>query len=249
MGERSLAGPRATRKGGWRAPHARRLAAALAMCLGAGTGMAQFQAVPGQEYREVVDPKRPVSGHAVVGLSLVGGAPGRQLHVYLAEAVQPGTPLRIELDSPDGRFHGSGLFDGSAPGGAWVPVTLLPEGQPTRRPADLADDELAVSVRTVGADGRSPARPLVASWATPDPRSATLRLHVNSRRATMQVLGRAGGERRACRKVRSASTVRFDTVCEIPVAELEALGEGRHRLTLLRRDGFASEPMPVEVRL
>jgi hypothetical protein len=214
-----------------------------------GPCAAQFQAVPGQEYREVVDPKRPVSGHAIVGLSLVGGAPGRLLNVYLAEPVRPGTPLRVELDSPDGRFHGSGLFDGSAPGGAWVPVTLLPDDQPTRRPADLADDELAVSVRTVDADGRHPARSLVASWATPDPRSATLRLHVNSRRATMQVRGRAGGERRACRKVRSASTVRFDTVCEIPVAELEPLGDGRHRLTLLRRDGFASEPMQVEVRL
>ena len=169
--------------------------AVLALLLAlAGPCAAQFQAVPGQEYRETVNPTRPVSGHAVVGLSLVGGAPGRQLNVFLAEAVRSGTPLRVELDSPDGRFHGSGLFDGSAPGGAWVTVTLLPDGRPTQRPPDLPDDELAVSVRTVSADGTTVLRPLLASWAQPDQRTGTLRLHVNSRRAKTQVRGGSGSD-------------------------------------------------------
>lgn len=215
----------------------------------AGPCAAQFQAVPGQEYREVINPKRQVSGHAVVGISLVGGAPGRQLNVYLAEPARSGAPLRIELDSPDGRFYGTGLFDGSAPGGAWVTLTLLPDDRPTRRPPDLPVDELAVSARTVAADGETTARPLLASWAQPDPRTGTLRLQVNSRRAKMQVRGRSGGEARPCRRVRSASTVRFDTVCELPVAELEAVDGGLRRLTLLRRDGFATEPLVVELRL
>lgn len=215
----------------------------------AGPCMAQFVAVPGQEYREVVNPTRPVSGHAVVGLSLAGGTPGRQLNVYLAEAVQRGTPLRVELDSPDGRFHGSGLFDGAAPAGSWVAVTLLPDGQPSQRPQGLPAEELAVSVRSVSSDGTTVLRPLLASWAQSDPRAGTLRLQVNSRRAKMQVRGRAGSDVRACKPVRSASTVRFDTVCEMPVSELEVLEGGVHRLTLLRRDGFAVEPLQVEVRL
>lgn len=209
----------------------------------AGLAAAQFLPVPGQEYQEVVNPKRPVSGHAVVGASLVGGQPGTLLHVFVPRGeAAVGGPLRVELDSPDGRFHGSGLFDGSGTPGRWVPIELLPQGRRSQRPADLADADLAVMVR---ARSGGQARPLLASWGTPDLQEATLRLHVNSRRARISVQ-RPGGGSIACRPVQSASIVRYDTVCEIPVSALGPLAPGRQSVTLVRQAGFENEPIRYE---
>ncbi len=210
---------------------------------------AQFTEVPGHGYREVVDPKRPVSGAMVVGVSLAGGAPGRQLNVLLAEPVQRGQ-LRVEIDTPDGRFHGSGLFLGSA-GTGWVTLNLLPEDRRSQRPSEVPVDELAVAVRLVSAEGTTALRPLLASWGRPDVAAGqgTVRLHVNSRRAEVQVRGRPGTEARKCRKVTQVSVIRFDAICEIEVNQMEVLDGGQRRATLLRRDGFSTESQVVELRL
>lgn len=221
-----------------------RIVVLMACLVGAGPAMAQFRAVPGQEYQEVINPKHAVAGHSVVGVSFVGGSPGRRLHVLLPAATSgSAATLRVELDSPDGRFHGSGLFNGGGAPGSWVAIDLLPEGQPSRRPADLAESDLAVLVRNMA--GGAP-RPLLASWGTPDPRDATVRLHVNSRRAKISVQ-RAGGGTQPCRRVQSASTVRFDTVCDIPVAALGPAVQGRYRVNLIRSDGFDNEPIVYDL--
>lgn len=226
-------------------PVARWIVILMAGLVGAGSALAQFRAVPGQEYQEVVNPKHAVSGHAVVGVSFVGGSPGRRLHVLLpAGAAGSAATLRVELDSPDGRFHGSGLFDGAGPPGTWVAIDLLPEGKESRRPADLAESDLAVLVRSMA--GGAP-RPLLASWGMPDPRDATVRLHVNSRRAKISVQRAGGGGSLPCRRVQSASTVRFDTVCDIPVAALGPAVQGRYRVNLIRSDGFDNEPIVYDL--
>lgn len=214
--------------------------------------LAQFQPVQGQEYREVMHPKHPVSGHAVVGLSVIGGAPARRLQVYLPQAWKaPAGPvsLRVDLDTPDGRLHGTGLFSGSVRGSGWQEIQLLPDQAALQRPADLDSEELALAVRVMADGGRGTPQLLLAGWAQADLQQATLRLHINSRRASMQVQGRSGGERRACRKVKSSSSMRFDSVCELPVAELERLDDGRHQLRLLRRDGFSTETTIVPLWL
>ncbi|WP_295636528.1 hypothetical protein [uncultured Methylibium sp.] len=210
---------------------------------------AQFTEVPGHGYREVVNPKRPVGGAMVVGVSLAGGAPGRQLNVLLSERVQGGQ-LRVEIDTPDGRFHGSGLFLGSAETG-WVTLNLLPEDRRSQRPAEVPVDELAIAVRLVSAEGTLALRPLLASWGRPDVAGGqgTVRLHVNSRRAEVQIRGRPGTEAARCRKVTQASVVRFDAICEIDVSQMEVLDGGQRRATLLRRDGFSTESQVVELRL
>jgi hypothetical protein len=43
--------------------------------------------------------------------------------------------------------------------------------------------------------------------------------------------------------------VRFDTICEILVSDLAGGGGQPRSLTLLRRDGFSTEPLTVEVRM
>lgn len=224
---------------------ATRIVVLVACIAGAGPVTAQFRAVPGQEYQEAINPKHAVTGQTVVGVSFVGGTPGRRLHVLLPAGGAGGAAtLRVELDSPDGRFHGSGAFDGGGAPGSWVPIDLLPEGQPSRRPADLVESDLAVLVRSMS--GGAP-RPLLASWGTPDPRDATVRLHVNSRRARMAVQRTIGGGTLPCRRVQSASTVRFDTVCEIPVAALGPAVQGRYRVNLIRSDGFDNEKITYDL--
>jgi hypothetical protein len=207
----------------------------------------QFQAVPKHEYREVIDPKRPVSGHSVVGMSLVGGTYGRTLNVYIAEPIEK-VELRVDVESPDGRLHGTALFRGSANKADWYGLTLMDEDPSRKGPDDARYGELALAVRVVSAGGKAlPPTLLPASWEQPPPRGQTLlQLQVNSRRAEMFVRGR--GDTRKCRRAASASWVRFDAICEMPIDDL-VVKDGRHSLTLLRRDGFAIEPLTVEVRI
>jgi hypothetical protein len=213
---------------------------ALGLTLLAGPVLAQFSAVPGQGYREVIAPKHPVSGALVVGVQLDGGSYGSTLHVRLPEAVPADTALRVEIDSPDGRFHGSGLFRGGVDAAQWVPLALLPATQASQRPADVRADELAVSVRQLSAQGVVVQRPLLASWLPPPAADALgrqrLRLLVNSRRGQIQVRGRADTAVHRCARVQSASTLRFDTVCTLPLAELEVVDAGLYRVTVTRRD-------------
>jgi hypothetical protein len=226
---------------------------ALALTLAAGAAQAQFAPVPGQGYREVIAPKRPVSGALVVGVQLDGGGYGPVLHVRLPEAVPADTALRVEIDSPDGSFHGAGLFRGGVDAPRWVPLALLPSAQASQRPSSVAPEELAVSVRQLSAEGVAVQRPLLASWQPPPTADALpqqrLKLMVNSRRGQIQVRGRGDAPLHRCERVQSASTLRFDTVCTLPVAELEVVDAGLYRVTVLRRDGFASESTRLELRL
>ncbi|NWG73965.1 MAG: hypothetical protein HXY24_05070 [Rubrivivax sp.] len=224
----------------------------LVLALGLASASAQFAPVPDRGYRESVDAKRPVSGHAIVGMSVRGGAPGDTLYVYTPMALVDGTMLRIDLETPDGRFHGSGLYSGRAGAQAWTKVALLPAGSRPRAPADVPADQIALQVRIVSADAPMAQQSLLATWIDPATQSdpVVLRLHVNSRRA-QQMLVRVRDSQPAtpCQRLSSPSTVRYDTICEVPLADIGASGSGLHRLVLLRRDGFATESLPFELRL
>ncbi len=229
----------------------------------AGSAGAQFRPLSGHEYREVMNPKHMVSGHLVVGLSLVDkqrATPledvqlsSRKISIYVAEGLKADEQIRVDLDSPDGRFHGTGVWQLEAPvdGGRWVELTLLQGKDPPQRPR-LQGGHLAVSVRIIEPGKSAAPRLVLASLVPPDELAAhndqrELWLQINARRAQMEVRGASGHKPLRCERVASASAVRFDTLCKIAVAQLEK-GDGNHyKLTLLRRDGFAVQPYTVEL--
>ncbi len=217
------------------------------LLLFSAAAQSQFTEMPGHPYREVVDRRLPTSGEAsVIGMSLVGGDYGRELHVFLADPL-PSAQLRVDVETPDGSFHGTGLFSGSTSVPGWVTLTLLSKERVSQKPAGLRPEEVAVAVRLVAAPGTVP-RLLLAAWKRADPSSAVLRVQVNSRRARTFVRGSASAQPAECQRVQSASRRLFDFVCDIRVADLDVIG-GKRRLTLLRSDGFAVEPQHVDVAL
>lgn len=247
--------------GAWRAvvPGALSLAALHAP---AWAQQALFKVVSGHEYREVIDPKHPVSGHTVVGTSLVAaGAPlkarqlrGDTLWFYVTQPLQPNDHIRVDLDSPDGRFHGTGMWQLERPveAGKWVHLPLPIKKGELRRP-ELPEGHLAVSVRVFAGGQSASPRTLAAVLDTQDKDAPSLEnkeiwLQVNARRAQMMVRGKAGESARKCEPVASASVVRFDTLCKIAASQVDGT-HGRYRLTLLRRDGFSYTPETVELEM
>lgn len=239
-------------------------ALAAAVCAPAASIAQQtlFKPVSGHEYREVIDPKHPVSGHTVVGAVLMtGGVPlkerqlrGNTLWFYVAQPLKPSDHIRVDLDSPDGRFHGTGMWQPVQPteAGRWVHLPLPVKQGELRRP-ELPEGHLAVSVRVfAGGQSASPRR-LAAVLDTQDKDAPSLQnkeiwLQVNARRAQMIVRGKAGASAVKCEPVASASLVRFDTLCKIPASHVDNV-QGRYRLTLLRRDGFSYTPETVELEM
>jgi len=181
---------------------------------------------------------------------------------YPAQPLQKGDSIRVDLDSPDGRFHGTGMWEvrSPLPAGRWQPLPLPLQENELRRP-ELPEGHLAVSVR-VFADGKSAAPRLLAAVLTkigkdrdknkdmePALRGREVWLQINARRAQMLVRGKPGESPKTCEPVASASVVRFDTLCKIDAAQMERTAEGRYRFTLLRRDGFAFQPEQVELEM
>ena len=183
---------------------------------------AEFQPVKDREYREYVNPSNPVAGKAVVGAVVLAAAPDsarqNQLSVFLPKPLAG--QLHLEISSADGRFRG--------------------EGASNQRPADAS--VLAVSV----SDGTG-ASVFVSNWgATPagaqPPLTQTLRLFVNSRRGEMYWSNGASPSQR-CTSLGATAAVRFDSVCDVPLAQLGKDGSVR----LIRRDGFDTETQTFTV--
>jgi hypothetical protein len=240
------------------------MALAAALHPPASAQQSLFKVVSGHEYREVIDPKHPVSGHTVVGASLVAaaGAPlrtrqlrGTTLWFYVTQPLQANDQVRVDLDSPDGRFHGTGMWQLEKPvqANTWVLLPLPLKPGELRRP-ELPEGHLAVSVRVFAAGQSASPRPFAAvldvqDMEAPAQGDTEIWLQVNARRAQMMVRGSAGASARKCEPVASASVVRFDTLCKIATSQLERTPQGRYRLTLLRRDGFSYTPESVELEM
>lgn len=219
---------------------------------------AQFKPLSGHEYREFIDPKRQVSGHMIVGMSLVDKGierdledlqfDSRRLSVNLA-GLPAGSHIRVDLESPDGRFHGTGMWQIEVAGTGWHTLTLLDKGD-LRRPR-LRSGYLAISVQAFPGGPSGPPRAILASLL---PRqnleaadeSRELWIQVNGRRGKVLVQG-GKGTAQPCERVTSASVVRFDTLCKIRVSQLPHNGNA-YVVTLERRDGFARDPQDIEVR-
>jgi hypothetical protein len=230
---------------------------ALSALLLPGAAAAQFKPLSGHEYRETIDPRRKVSGHMVVGVSLVDARiehdledlqfDSRQLRVNLA-GLPAGSQIRVDLESPDGRFHGTGMWQLESPGGGWQTLTLLDKGEP-RRPR-LPRGHLAISVLAFEASKGASPRVVLASLLPQEDLKGTdesraLWIQVNGRRGKVVVLGEGGAV--PCEPVASASVVRFDTVCKIRVSQLRRKGQA-YVVKLQRRDGFARDTQDIEVR-
>lgn len=228
---------------------------ALGLLLPHATALAQFKPLSGHEYREVNDPKRQVSGQMVVGMSVVDRAQvqqleatqreSRTLRVNLPKDLPASARIRVDLDSPDGKFHGTGVWQLERAEAGWAELTLLEKGQPQR--PRLGSGHLAVSVQAFGPDPAASPRTLLASLAPQDSLKGDtgtreLWLQVNSRRGQIMVKG--SGAAQKCERVDSPSVVRFDTLCKIALSEV-AGADNRIALKLIRRDGFASEAKDV----
>ena len=218
----------------------RTLLCGLALFVSAAPGLAQFRAVPGREYREFINPVNPVRGEAVVGLSVPPAESALQaavVHVYIPQPFSG--EIRLETATADGRFRGEGVFSGSTKGKEWVPLTLR-EGNvkgPTQRPTN--PDQLSVAARGPGG------ALYVVQWGDPAPagRGERLRLYVNSRRADMFV--RAGSKVVRCAPLAVPQPVRFDTVCDLLMADVPESGQ----IVLIRRDQFDEQTQPVKLSL
>jgi hypothetical protein len=217
-----------------------RLASCLTLafiCTGA-MAASQFQPVKDREYREYVNPNNPVAGKAVVGAVVLAAAPDvtkqNQLSVFIPKAMSG--QLHLEISSADGRFRGEGTYQGNSQGNEWVtlPLTSATDNQ---RPADAS--ALAVSV----SDGSS-ASIYVTNWGAPPggTQAQTLRVFVNSRRGEMYWSAGSGAAQR-CASLGAAVPVRFDSVCDVPLAQL-AKGAS---LRLVRRDGFDTESQTLTI--
>jgi hypothetical protein len=205
-----------------------------------------FTPVTGQEYREVIDPPTQVQGQAVVGTALVGvqSQVGAQSLYARAKTSFIGQ-VRVSLTTADGRLRGDGAFQGEAREGEWIELELKPKDGKRLRPNPLAPERVAVSVRYVE-NGSSVEQPMVAAWEVPSATAtaATLRLYVNSRRAPEMLVAVKGRPPEMCRRAPDKSTVRFDMLCELPLASVVG---SKGRLTLVRRDGFEELEQPVVV--
>ncbi len=219
---------------------------AALLVAGAACG-AEFKPLPGHEYREFVNPPTPVSGVSVVGATLlsgVGPAASDELWVYLRQPFNG--QLNLEIVSADGRFLGRGAFVGSSQGGEWVALNLVPGGERASRPPDPEQETVAVSAQAGKGDAV-----LVASWGVPPSplNQQQVRLFVNSRSRQAQVSLRVDPDPRAprvkCKQLPGGTTVRFDTVCTVRIADLP---EDR-RITLVRRDGLQVETQVVTLDL
>ena len=219
---------------------------ALTTGLAAGlTWAAEFTPLAGHEYHEYYDPPTPVSGIAVVGATLLTGegpATTDDLWVYFKEPFDG--QLDLEVVSADGRFLGRGAFVGSTGSEEWVALSLAPSGKRKPRPADDAQETLAVSAHNGSRDTL-----LVTAWGLrpDDMQQRKVRLYVNSRRAQTGL--RVNPDPKVplikCERLAAANSVRFDTVCTFPVADLPA----DRKITLVRRDGLQTESQTVTLDL
>ncbi len=215
---------------------------------------ASFQAVPGSSYREVVNPKLSVSGQMVVGL--VVGTIGYHSRLWARVPPLPAnSDLRIEVDSPDGRFHGSGLYQGTSDRPAWAELRLLAPGTGSQFPSSMTKDETAALAELPPAGGR-PRRLLLVSWEEPEPagkpgwKDKQLHIMVNSRRATRMEVRVTGTDAKGeCARVASGQVKRFDTLCRLDMKALTAGAQGSPKVRLLRYDGFDVEQFDFELVL
>ena len=202
---------------------------------------AQFQPVAGHEYREVYNPVNPVRGEAVVGVAIPPTEITQQAGVVQVFLPQPWSgEIRIETATADGRFRGEGVYAGSTKGKEWVSLSLTGPANvkaPVARPA--SPTPLAIAARGPGG------MLYLARWgeASPTSPSDRLRLYVNSRRADMFI--RAGARVVRCTPIGLPQPVRFDTYCDIAMADVP--GDGQ--LILIRRDQFDEQTQTLKVHV
>lgn len=208
-----------------------------------------FEPVQGKAFVVKVDTQRPVSGQTVVGLVVGPIRYAEELWVRVPK-VDRSASLRVEVDSPDGRFYGTGLFRGERERTDWARVPLAP------KPDDEVDlTELAASALLMPAGGGK-RQPLLVTWDRPNVgepwQRKTLHVMVNSRRATRlsaMVARTSKPVAHECKRVASPRVKRFDMVCQLPMTELMAQGRPSATLRLLRHDGFDVEQFDVEIPL
>lgn len=212
---------------------------------------AEFTPLPGREFRETVNARIPVSGESVVGVTIPPAgekSPWQGLWVK-APAGLRSKPLRVsvEIASADAVYRGTAELMGAvdAANDEWLRLPIEPTGkhiQPFLNGEVLAVKVLATTARDDRQEGSRDGDErfhLVATWVDPATLAgdATVRLHVNSQRGDIFLLG----ER--CKPIRWDRRTRFDAVCDLPVARIPEDG----KVTLLRRDGASRSTQDIRL--
>lgn len=226
------------------------------LCLGSASAaeLKKFSQVPGEEYREQIDPTIPVSGLALVGFALAGpiDLEAKVLHVFFSQPFSG--RLNLEITSANGRFRAQAMYEGRSDGNEWIALSIEPRNADRQARRELIKSnpaDLAVTARPVTEKGTILDTVLQVSWGPlPDAKTdRKLKLYVNSRRADMFVRAPGLGKAKACTPLRIPNAVRFDTVCEIAwqPALAKTLPEAQSRLQLIRRDGFDESQQRISV--
>jgi hypothetical protein len=232
----------------------------LCFALAAQVAMAQVDSlapVPGFEYKETIGARRAISGALVVGLTLqserVPLPPDSfdQIFVYLTDGLKPGEKVRVEIESPDGVYRGTGVFQGRFESGRWARLPLLADSGEPLLIGDFARHGIAInaSLTRAGSISEKPSptvQRLLSSWIEDESGRTHVGFQVNSRRGNVSVSA-DGRSFRECSKVDSASTLVFDRLCFVELRDLAALPEPKALIIVVR--GFGRETVEIDVPL
>lgn len=223
----------------------RAVAIALA-CLATTVASAEegpaFQEVTGS-FRELVDANRPVSGTALVGVAVTTPAQTADLSdlwIYLPSRYRG--EIALSVATSDARYMATGVFAVNRSAQGWVRI-LYPQRASAGTLANYPVERLAVH-----AERRSDGVPLLVRWGASG--GDTLQIQINSERSESFVIrsGRNGqAQRTTCATLPTGVSIRFDTVCSLPLASLRR----DEQIRVFRRRGntFVNPPVDVHVDL
>ncbi len=191
---------------------------------------------------ETVDANRPISGAAVAGVSVKSdGKPAKLQDLWVFIPSGFSGDIDVVIFTSDARYAGSVQFPVPSKTKGWVPL-----GYPSSTRQDIlksyAADPIAVHIID-RATGRSLLSRLGAKGLSED-----VEVKINSERSQTFAVVTEGGAvlRKQCRRLSQSSSLRFDTICDIPRASLSADTPVR----LLRRQGTSMLPqIEIDVRL
>ena len=179
----------------------------------------EFNEIPGKEYSETTKPRTPVSGEAVLGVSLESEKTSDHIYVYLGKRLTEKTTIKIEVRSPDGEYLGRGEYSGIATNVDWAKLKIKKQKlDPSRYKAnDLA---IGASIFPKGSTNEM----LIAAWGIPKVREATILIHINvPRSSTAEIYENPLQEEKSiCSRVGTPSTIKFNKVCKITLGGVGA---------------------------
>jgi len=183
-----------------------------------------------KELEEVFQTEVPVSGRVVAGIAVTGSVALAALGVLPPESPEYDL-VCIEVVSRDGRYWSRNTFELPSPIAAW-PVRLSYDSDHTQFLEDLEADDLAVLGSPGDCDGDDGDYYYVTGTGPANERPESITIFVNSGRTDTYFARMVQGKRvqsSRCDPIDAERRTGFDTVCEMPIAEV---GSDESKLTI-----------------